>query len=265
MPLFLFFLGLIIGSFLNVVIFRLETDEDFVGGRSKCRSCGKTIRWYDNVPLLSFAVLRGKCRDCGAAISWQYPIVELSTAILFFCVGNSLFIPGDTGSIFGATLALGLIPSLIIIFVYDLRHMEIPVSTLVFGTTWVLFSLVLQWLFSSPFEPFLTSRLFSGIVGGGIAFLFFYALVFFSKETWMGSGDAWLAAMLGLVSGWEMLLHSLTLAFGTGAVVGVALLALRRKELSSRIPFGPFLVTSVLIFIFFGKMIGEEFGLFLWM
>ena len=261
----LFSLGLLVGSFLNVVIFRLESEEDFVGGRSKCRSCGALIHWYDNIPLLSFLVLRGKCRDCRAAISWQYPIVECATAVLFWCVGNFLLVPGDMRSVFEMILAVGLLPALVVVFVYDLRYMEIPVSVLVFAAVWTLSALLLQWLFTMSSVSFISSRLFSGIVGGITAFLLLYALVYFSKETWMGAGDAWLASILGFISGWELLLQSLTFAFGTGAIVGIVLLALRKRELSSRIPFGPFLVMSVIFFLFFGRMVGKEFGLSLWM
>lgn len=246
--------GLLVGSFLNVLIFRLETGEDFVGGRSRCRSCGATIRWYDNIPLLSFLLLRGKCRSCGELISWQYPLVELATGIAFALVGLSLFRFGDIGSVFETTLALGLVPALIVVFVYDLRNMEIPVSVLVFGILWALFSLFFLWLFASPPEPFTESRLFSGLIGGALAFALFYGLVFFSGETWMGEGDAWLSLLLGLVSGWQLLLPALTIAFGAGALVGVALLASGKKELGSRIPFGPFLSFSVIFLLIFGTL-----------
>ncbi|NTW14300.1 MAG: prepilin peptidase [Candidatus Moranbacteria bacterium] len=262
---FFFIAGLIVGSFLNVVIFRLESGEDFIGGRSKCRSCGTVICWYDNIPILSFVMLRGKCRFCDSKISWQYPIVEFATGLLFLFVGVYIFMSGNIGAMFDTALALGLIPALVVVFVYDLRHMEIPVSVLAFGMIWVLFMLFFRWIFVVPMEPFFSSRLFSGIVGGAVAFLFLYSLVFFSKETWMGSGDAWLASVLGFVSGWELLLHAFTLAFGSGALVGIVLLALRKRELGGRIPFGPFLSASVIIFLFFGRMIGKELGFYLWM
>ena len=254
--------GLLVGSFVNVVIIRLEAGEGFVGGRSVCRSCGAVIRWYDNIPLLSFALLRGRCRACASIISWQYPFVELVTGILFLFTGALLFRPESVSSVFETTLALGLIPSLLVIFVYDLRYMEIPVSVLAFGILWTIFSLFFLWFLASPPEPFVLSRLASGLIGGGIAFGLFYGLVFFSKETWMGAGDAWLAMLLGMVSGWKMLLPALSLAFGSGAIVGIVLLLSRRKELGSRIPFGPFLSASVLFFLFFGTMIEMKYPLF---
>lgn len=253
--------GLVVGSFLNVVIFRLESGEGFVTGRSKCRSCKAVIRWYDNVPIFSYLSLRGRCRFCGSRISLQYPLVEASTAVLFYCVARYLYQPGHLSSVFESTLAFGLIPVLVVVFVYDLRRMEIPVSVLAFGILWTFFSLFFLWMFATPVEPFLSSRLFSGILGGAIAFSLLYALVFFSKETWMGAGDAWLSLLLGMVSGWETLLHALTIAFGSGALVGIALLLMKKRALGSRIPFGPFLSASVIFLLFFGKMMERQSGL----
>ncbi|MEI7749483.1 MAG: prepilin peptidase [Candidatus Moraniibacteriota bacterium] len=260
---FLFFIsGLLVGSFLNVVIFRFDTGETVVSGRSRCNTCKKTIAWYDNIPLLSFFLLRGRCRKCRERISWQYPAVEVATAFLFACAGQSFFIFGSAESVIETVFALGLIAALIIVFTYDVLYMEIPVSALVFGAVWTLLSLFLLWFLPSPREAFLDSRLAAGLIGGLVAFALFYALVFFSGETWMGEGDAWLALLLGLVVGWKLLLPTLTLAFGSGALVGIALMLLRKKDLQSRMPFGPFLAASVIFMLFFGTMVGEAFGFF---
>lgn len=255
-----FFFGLIVGSFLNVVIFRFATEESPVSGRSRCDACRKTIPWYDNVPLLSFLLLRGKCRECGAPISWQHPAVELSTALLFSAVGRTFYVPGNLSSGIETVFLLGLVGALTVIFVYDLRHMEIPVPALVFGIVWTLFSLFLLWLSASPSEGFLMSGLWEGLVGGAVAFSLFYALVFFSKETWMGEGDAWLALLLGLVVGWKLLLPALALASGSGAIVGIALMAFGGRDGKSRMPFGPFLAASVLFVSFFDTMVLRMFG-----
>lgn len=255
-------LGLLVGSFLNVVLFRFETGETVVSGRSRCNACKGTIAWYDNIPLLSFAFLRGKCRKCGVRISPQYPAVEFATAVLFAAAGNAFYVSGSVEAAVGLAFALGLIAILLVVFVYDLIHMEIPVSALMAGMIWTLFSLFLLWYFSVSQEAFLESRLWEGLIGGAIAFGFFYALVFFSKETWMGAGDAWLAAILGLVAGWKLLLPALTLAFGSGAIVGVALITFGNKEMRSRIPFGPFLVAAVLFVLFFGRMMQGRYFFF---
>lgn len=233
-----------------------------VSGRSRCNTCKELIAWYDNIPLLSFVFLRGKCRKCSAKISLQYPAVELATALLFAAAGTRFFVFGSVEGALETTFALGLTAALVIIFVYDLRHMEIPVSALGFGILWTVFSLFFLWYFALPREAFLDSRLFGGLIGGALAFTLFYALVFFSKETWMGEGDAWLALLLGLVVGWKLLLLALTIAFGSGALVGIALIAMKRKQMQSRIPFGPFLAVSVLFMLFFGRMIEGRYFFF---
>lgn len=265
MILALFILGLLVGSFLNVVLFRFETGETVLFGRSRCNACRKTIAWYDNIPLLSFLVLRGRCRRCGARISSQYPVVELATAVLFAFVAQAFYVPGDLGAAIELTFALGLIATMIVIFVYDLTHMEIPVPAIMFGILWVAIGLFLRWFYASPVEPFFSSQFWEGIVGGSIAFSLFYALVFFSKETWMGMGDAWLALIIGLVLGWKLLLPALTLAFGVGALVGLVLIALKKKEMQSRIPFGPFLSGTVVFFLLFGRMVERWMDFFFWM
>jgi leader peptidase (prepilin peptidase) / N-methyltransferase len=262
MILLLFIFGLLVGSFLNVVLFRFGTGEGVVSGRSRCNACKELIVWYDNVPLLSYVFLWGRCRKCGAKISLQYPAVELATALLFALAGMRFFVPGSVEGALETIFALGLIGTLVVIFVYDLRHMEIPVSALAFGVLWTVFSLFFLWYFALPREVFFDSRFFSGLVGGAVAFALFYSLVFFSKETWMGEGDAWLALVLGLVVGWELLLPALTIAFGSGAIVGVALIVMKRKQMQSRIPFGPFLVASVLFMLFFDRIVEGRYFFF---
>ena len=196
-------------------------------------------------------------------ISWQYPAVESATAILFAFAGKTFFIPGNLESAIATVFILGLIASLVVIFVYDLSHMEIPVSALVFGSVWTAVSLFCLWYFGSPRGAFIDSRLVEGVIGSGIAFALFYALVYFSKETWMGEGDAWLALLLGLALGWKLLLPALTLAFGTGALVGIVLMLRGKKGMGSPMPFGPFLAASVIFMLFFGTMVGRAFGFFL--
>lgn len=262
---FLFVVGLLVGSFLNVVLFRFETGETVLWGRSRCNDCRKLIAWYDNIPLLSFVLLGGKCRSCGKGISWQYPLVEFSTAVLFFFVGREFFVSGDIHAAFETTMILGLVSVLVVIFTYDLLRMEIPVSALAFASLWTIFGLFFIWYFAVPREAFLESGIFDGLVGGAIAFSLFYALVFFSKETWMGMGDAWLALVLGMVSGWQLLLPAFTIAFGSGAIVGIILLFLKKKEMRSRIPFGPFLAGTVLFILFFGRMMEDWFFFFDWL
>lgn len=260
---FLFFgVGLLIGSFLNVIIFRLETGETIVSGRSRCGACRKTIGWYDNIPLFSYAILRGKCRKCHAHFSFQYPLVELSTALLFLATARAFYLPGSVSAVIETLFVLGIICAFTVVFVYDLRFMEIPVSILKFGVLWTLAALVAMYFFPAvSVDWFWGSRLGAGMIGGVLAFSFFWALVFFSNETWMGWGDVWIALILGLALGWQLVLPTLTLAFGTGALVGIGLLAAKKKNMKSQIPFGPFLVASVIFMLFFGTLVKGWFWL----
>lgn len=256
---FLFIFGLIIGSFLNVVILRGEAGEG-LGGRSHCPQCKVKICWYDNIPLFSFLFLRGKCRHCQKKISWQYPLVEFCTGGIFTLLGGlflgSLGIHALSDIIFFETtgltytvLLLGLFlilaAVLIAIVVSDIRTMTIPLSWL-FVAVVLAFGIVLARFFAPNTLDILPSWQ-SMLWGGGIAGILFFALVFFSHETWMGMGDVWVAIVLGLTIGAHLLLFALTLSFLLGALVGLVLLGLEKKGLKSQIPFAPFLVGAIFI------------------
>lgn len=251
-------LGFVVGSFLNVVICRLQTDESFVGGRSHCTRCNKQIRWYDNIPLLSFLVLRGKCRDCKDGISWQYPLVELGTGLIFVLIGWVFFSLENTQTWLLTAFYLALFSLLIIIFVYDWLTLYIPMVTV-----WIAIALVIAYNLAMTIVGNVSwNALLSLILSGAGAFLFFYALVALSHETWMGMGDAYLAFLVGLVSGWPGVLWALTFSFGLGAIVGLALVAWGSKGMKSQIPFGPFLVLGMLATLVLPKLFPS---LFPWM
>lgn len=262
-----FIFGLIIGSFLNVLVYRLRDAETLLG-RSFCRQCRHQIRWYDNLPLMSFVLLYGQCRDCGTRISWQYPAVELVTGLLFALVGYFFFAPDGpallSGNLFAwlETLWLLLIISLfIVIAAYDLRHMEIPLI-LIEGSALVTGLFLLASFFFVP-EPFLTSRLWLGILGACGVGGFFFALVSLSRETWMGWGDVWLGAVAGAIVGLPLVLPMLTLSFGMGAASGVLALAFQKKGMKSQVPFAPFLVGGTLATFFLFQAFPEYFRFFI--
>jgi leader peptidase (prepilin peptidase)/N-methyltransferase len=241
--LFFFLFGLVIGSFLNVVIYRLQSDEPLTG-RSHCRRCRKPVRWRDNVPLLSFLLLGGRCRDCRAAISPQYPLVELSTGLVFASVGFFVFDPSDRDSWLRSLWYLGLFAALVVVFVYDLSTMYIPMGPLWFAVAWTaLFLAVSKW--SGPAEAFGLRTFAPELLSAAGAFLFFYALVAVSGETWMGMGDAYFGLLIGLSAGWPGTLWALTLSFGLGAAVGLVLVAFGRKGMKSQVPFAPFLALGL--------------------
>ena len=240
---------LIIGSFLNAVVYRLNAVESLLE-RSHCPNCKKKVRWFDNVPLLSFILLSAKCRDCGEKISWQYPLVEASTGIMFAILGNYFFSPIDLGSWILTAFYLTVFSILAVIFVYDFKYMEIPMIAL-----WLGVGVSLLYLVGNDWQNFhFAASIFdlgtiSGILGGVVAFLFFFALAAYSKETWMGYGDAYLGLLIGLIVGWPNILWALTLSFTIGALVSVGLIALRKKNMKSQVPFAPFLVVGTFLIV----------------
>jgi leader peptidase (prepilin peptidase)/N-methyltransferase len=253
LTIFFFLLGLIIGSFLNVVVLRLESAKS-LGGRSQCPSCGKLIRWYDNIPVLSFFLLGRRCRQCHFPISWQYPAVELATGFLFAFSGTLAIGSGTAAEIVLVAWWFVLISLFIVIALYDARNMEIPLVLLLAGViaagAYALIATVLTpgpWLdAAAPWREMLW--------GGGIAALIFYALVYFSHETWMGMGDVWLAGIAGAAVGLPALLILFTLSFSIGSVIGITLLWLRKRGMKSQVPFAPFLVAGTLVTLFVQTM-----------
>lgn len=239
-----------IGSFLNVVIYRLETKESIIKGRSHCLECGVVLKWYDNIPLLSFIFLRGRCRFCGQKISWQYPIVEIATASLFLLIFNFKFLIFKQFLIFNFIdlIYLWFIASvLIIIFAYDLKHYIIPdkivYPAIVVSGIWYLVSGIL--IRNTKYE------LRDTILGAVLTALFFFLIVLITKGKGMGLGDVKLAFLMGLALGWPSILIALFLSFMSGAIVGIGLIAVGKKGLKSQIPFGPFLSASAIFVLVF--------------
>jgi leader peptidase (prepilin peptidase)/N-methyltransferase len=244
---FSFVLGLIVGSFLNSVIYRLETGENFLKGRSFCPHCKHILSWKDLIPILSFLILRGKCKYCKKKISLQYPLVEFFTGILFIL---AVFIFGDQ-SFISLIFYWILTCFLLIIFVYDLKHYLIP-DRVIYPA--IFLTLPYQsfkiWNFGhwNLFEVW-------NLVLGILPSLFFLAIILISRETWMGFGDFKLSILMGLILGWPNILVALFFAFLSGAIVGLVLIFFKKKTLKSQIPFAPFLVSGTFFSMFFGKEI----------
>ena len=249
-----FILGLIIGSFLNVVVYRLRVAESITHGRSMCPHCKATIKWYDNIPLLSFILLHFRCRYCHEKISWQYPLVEFFTGVLFALVGSAYFNAADLATWSTAAHYLVIVSFLAVIFVYDALYMEIPEIILWPAVGWAAaFNLFLDWAEPEKFGSLglLGMHTYSGTLAALAAFMFFFLMVAVSREKWMGMGDAYLAILLGLVLGWPEILLALFLAFGIGALYGVILIILKKKNMKSQIPFAPFLILGTFVAMFF--------------
>jgi prepilin signal peptidase PulO-like enzyme (type II secretory pathway) len=250
-----FILGLIIGSFLNVVVYRAREVETLLG-RSHCPKCKKIIHWYDNIPLLSYLLLKARCRNCKKNISWQYPLVEAATGIIFVLTALYLIPPADPLHWLHLLFYLGIFSVFIVIFVYDAKYMEIPMSVLWIGVFWaVLYYLILDASTYNTAMSFTSLNIFSAGLSAAAAFLFFFALSYFSKETWMGAGDAYVALLVGLVTGWPLILFAMLCSFILGSVWGGALIAIKKKNMKSQIPFAPFLVSGAVLIIFLSQMV----------
>lgn len=234
---FVFILGAIIGSFLNVVIYRYHTGKT-VGGRSECLTCGKTLGARELIPIASFIFQRGRCRKCGARISFQYPLVEVTTGLLFLLAYTLHPAPYNL-LYYGVTVSI-----LMVIVVYDIRHTIIPDS---FAYAFA----ALAFLYGLLVPPVGISLLWFVLSGPFLAAPFAF-LWFISQGRWMGLGDAKLALGIGWFLGWYAGISALILAFWIGAAVGISLLFLKGKRftMKSEIPFGPFLVLGMLIVFF---------------
>ncbi|MFH1714141.1 MAG: prepilin peptidase [Candidatus Nealsonbacteria bacterium] len=232
----IFAFGLIIGSFLNCLIYRLNSGGSCLKGRSFCPRCKHQLSWPDLVPVLSFILLRRKCRYCQKLISWQYPLIEVAAGLLFILV--FLLTPGDFLFI---SLRLAIVFFLIVIFVYDLRYYLIP-DVIVYPAI----LLVGTWAVFFADKPLY--YIYSAI---GASFFFFF-IVFISKGRWMGVGDVKLAFLMGLILSWPGILVALIIAFFSGALVGLGLVLSLKKKFKSEVPFGPFLALGTLISMFWG-------------
>ncbi|MDP3882563.1 MAG: prepilin peptidase [Candidatus Staskawiczbacteria bacterium] len=240
---FVFIFGICIGSFLNVVIYRLEKKES-LKGRSFCPSCNHKLSWQDLFPVLSFLFLLGKCRYCHKKISLQYPIIEISSALIFLLIFSAQGGPASGWNFLNSFFLFYIASALIVIFVYDLKHYIIP-DKILFPAIGVAF--VYRFLeFAS-----LGGYLLAAAIGSG----FFLVIFLISKGAAMGFGDVKLAVLMGLLLGFPNILAGLFFAFFFGAVIGTALMILKRKGLKSEIPFGPFLIFGTFVAMFWGQKI----------
>lgn len=258
---FIFLIGLVIGSFLNVVIFRYDNNLTWKSlmGRSSCMTCKKKLSWYELIPVFSFLAQKGKCRGCGEKISWQYPIVEMLTGLVFFVIfysstrGLPFFIEDFLSYQIFSLIYLWIVFSvLIVITVYDIKHKIIPDS---------LSFLFAGLAFVSLFLGGSGSLNWTDLLAGPILATPFAFLWLISKGRWIGFGDAKLALGIGWFMGLVDGISSVVLAFWIGSVFGVFLILLSKLQtlffkdvkftIKSEIPFAPFLILGmVLIFAF---------------
>ncbi len=232
--------GLVVGSFLNVVIHRLPLEKSIVKPPSHCPSCEKTVRWYYNIPLLGYLLLRGKCAECGMKIHWRYPLVEFLTAVLFYL--------GFRDSLDIAQFRIWFFISIgIAIAFIDLDHRIIPDELSIGG--WVIGLLTAYWDFRNGF----THLMIASFVGFG--FFFFFALLYekISGRVGLGGGDIKFMGTIGAFLGLGGVWSSLVISSIIGALVGVVVGKLQKSDeiLKTSIPYGPFLVAGAFIELFY--------------
>ncbi len=247
MNLLLFIIGLTIGSFLNVIIYRLPENKSIMLPASHCPECGTRLKPFDLVPVLSFLIYRGKCRYCSSKISWQYPVVELLTGLLF------LLIYLKFGLSIKTAIYLILISLLIVCSIIDLKYKIIPNK--------ITYSGIILGLILSLFFDHLTfiSSLIGGLIPAGLLFLI--ALVY---KKGMGIGDVKLVAMIGVFTGYKIVLAGIFIGSIVGLLFVLPLLIAGKMSRKSRIPFGPFISIGSLIMLYIGNtLIDCYFNLFI--
>lgn len=254
-------MGLVWGSFLNVVIFRMSHGESPLSGRSHCPKCKHMIPWHYNIPLVSFLMLKGKCAFCHKKISVRYPLVEFLTGTFFvwwFVVGFNFFKLVGNPWVFvqpAFWLIVGLV--LLAIFMTDLLYMVIP-----FSLNLMLFTLALLYrVFLTSFGVMEVSDFWRAVLSGillGATFLGLQLMTrWIKKVDGFGWGDIYMAPALGLLLGWPKILPSIFVSFLLGSTVGICLITSGRKKLGQYLPFGPFLIIGTVIGLIWGNQIWQ--------
>jgi leader peptidase (prepilin peptidase)/N-methyltransferase len=236
-----FIFGICIGSFLNVCIYRLPEGKSIVHPPSSCPGCGKTIRFYDNIPLMSWLFLRGRCRHCHTPIAIRYFLVELLGGFMAVCVYVK-FGPSIQGMVLYAFIA-----ALLTITFIDVDHQIIPdvisLPGIPLGVAASFFMPSITWMDS----------LIGLLVGGGSLYAVAWGYALITGKEGMGGGDIKLLAMIGAFLGWKGVLVTIFMGSAIGTLAGLAAMLAEKKDMKMRIPFGPFLAMGAIISIFFGN------------
>ena len=248
---FAFVIGAIVGSFLNVCIYRIPAGKSIISPPSSCPLCGHRIRWYQNIPILSWLALGARCAACKASISPRYPLIEALTGGLF------VLVLWHYGFSWGTLVYWLLLAALVVITFIDLDHRIIPdVISLPGIAVGFLTSFLIPWL---PWHESLLGIL----AGGGSLFLVAWLYELIAKREGMGGGDIKLLAMLGAFLGWKAIFPVIFLASLVGTLIGVPLMLLQKGDSRLAIPFGPFLATAAVVYLFWGpRLIDWYLGFF---
>jgi leader peptidase (prepilin peptidase) / N-methyltransferase len=238
----LILLGLAVGSFLNVCIHRLPRGESLALPPSRCPACEYRLRWFDNLPVVSYALLAGRCRKCRSPISIRYPLVELATMALFVIHGE----------VFGWSALL--VPRLlfacamIVLFAIDLEHHLLP-------NVITLPAIAIGLISSAVLPPGIVDALIGVLVGGGVLWLIGEAYFRYSGHEGMGGGDVKMLAMIGAFLGWKLVLVTLVLSSVAGSLIGLLVILIKRGGMKYALPYGTFLALGALIASLAGEQI----------
>jgi leader peptidase (prepilin peptidase)/N-methyltransferase len=236
-----FVFGAMIGSFLNVCIWRIPEEKSIVFPASHCPKCGRSIRPFDNIPVLSWLILRGRCRDCGKPISPRYPLVEMLTALL------SLVLFWKYGLSLQYLAAFLFAAALVVITFIDFDHQIIPDVISLPGIP--VFFLLAVFVMGIGFFDALIGL----IIGGGFLYLVAVGYELIAKREGMGGGDIKLLAMIGAFLGWKSLFFVVFMSSILGALVGIVLIMIKGKDMKYAVPFGPFLSIAAVMYLFVGS------------
>lgn len=249
-----FVLGIIVGSFLNSLIWRTKSGKSIFRGRSQCIHCDRSLTRRDLIPLASFIFQLGRCRYCRKKISWQYPAVEVASGILFLIIWNFARVYGSCalGDLCRPSTLLFfffITSALITLFVLDLRYFILPMClTLSAAIISFAANLLLGFLW------------YNLLLGAAVGFIFFGLQYALSRGQWIGDGDAYLGLALGAVLGWPKILYAIFLAYILGAIVALVLLASGKAKRGSKLPLGVFLTVATFIIMMWGERLLKIFN-----
>ena len=252
---FVFLFGLIIGSFLNVCIYRLPREKSIVSPPSACPACGAHIKPWHNIPVVSYILLGGRCADCGAGISPRYPAVELLNALLYIAALYRFGL-GQT-----AFTAMALLSAFVVVAFIDIDFQIIPDEITLPGIVIGLIAGPLVFKTGDTYLHSLISSLIGAFGGGGLLFLFGWLWSVLRHKEGMGGGDVKFMAMVGAFLGWKAVLVTIFIGSLAGSVVGIGLIAVKVLKRDQYIPFGPFLVIGAAVAMFFGDRLMGWYGL----
>jgi leader peptidase (prepilin peptidase)/N-methyltransferase len=226
-------LGLAVGSFLNVCIHRIPLGQSVANPPSRCPSCGYRLRWYDNIPVLGYVLLRGRCRNCGGPISVRYPLVELLTLVLFLV---HWWVFGWSALM---VVRLAFACALLVLFAIDFEHHLLP-------NVITLPGIAAGLIVSTVVPPGLVDAAIGTVLGGGVLWLIGEAYYRYAGQEGMGGGDVKMLAMIGAFLGWKLVLVTLVLSSVAGSLIGMLVIVLRRGDMKYALPYGTFLALGAL-------------------